>query len=76
MEKGNYQFRKIKKLYFKIKNRVNIKQWGNGHVNYKIWIQVNTVFKTATLREAQQGRGAYIIMADLCCCMAETNKTL
>lgn len=26
MEKGNYRFRKIKKLYFKIKNRVNIKQ--------------------------------------------------
>ena len=35
MEKGNYQFRKMKKLYFKIKNRVNIKQQGNGYVNYK-----------------------------------------
>lgn len=76
MKKGNYQFRKIKKLHFKIKNRVNIKQWGNGYVSFKIWIQRNTVFKNETLREAQQGGGTYIIMADLCCYMAETNKTL
>jgi len=28
------------------------------------------------VREAQQGWGIHIIMADLCCCTAETNTTL
>lgn len=75
MEKGNYQFRKIKKLYFKIKNRVNIKQWENSVWIIRYEFKVNTVFKTATLREAQQGRGAYIV-ADLCWLYVKTNKTL
>ena len=32
------------------------------------------LFKHSRSRDAQEGEDRYILMADLCCCMAETNQ--